>query len=79
MLCDNPYIIPAFKTYCKLGFVVEDEAKPVLSMLSNYITMVRPINKNLISNFNIELQNLFKRCTFNEEDKMKILGNINVT
>ncbi len=77
MLCNNPYLIPAFKTYCRLGFRVESEVKPVLSMLSDYITMIRPVLPTPPSVFQDQLTTLFTQCSYDDNKQHAILEKIN--
>ena len=66
LLCDNPYLIPAFKTYCQLGFQVELERQPVKSMLANYITMSRSLDYCESTNFREQLNRLMEVCEYSD-------------
>ena len=49
---------------------------PVLSMLSNYITMIRPLNNDTPTNVHQQLMTLMSVCTYSEDDKNNLLETI---
>ena len=76
LICNNPYLIPAFKTYCQLGFSVESSRQPVKSMLANYLTMSRPLNYSLSTDFEEQLHRLMAICMYNPVEREQLLKSI---
>ena len=46
MLCESIYFFPAFITYCKLGFRVDENRQSLSMRLPDHFTMSRPIINN---------------------------------
>ena len=76
MLCRNPYLVPAFKTYCQLGFSVDQKTMPVSSLLDDYISMTRPLYQAQATNFHDQLQLLHKKCQYSQPELLNLLETI---
>lgn len=70
MLCKSIYFFPAFITYCKLGFRVDQNPTNLSSKLPSHFTMSRPIlnNHNIPpSNPEDEILKINNGCMFTKE------------
>ena len=80
--CNNPFIIPSLKTYCRLGFKINDENVDLLGWTTiKHVTMERllynPIfPKDFIEYFNNQLNILIKKCEYDDNNKKKIYDGI---
>jgi hypothetical protein len=64
LLCDNKYVVPAFITYCKLGFQVDVSNQPLSSVLPPHITMSRPITDTTQSDPTVEFKKMCQTCQY---------------
>ncbi len=74
LLCDNPYLVPALKTYCLLGFQLETPKMPLVSMLDNYQSMIRPLYGAQPSNFSDQLRLMVEKCQYSIQEKQQLFN-----
>jgi hypothetical protein len=64
LLCNNQYLVPAFITYCRLGFTVDLENQPISSHLPEHVTMSRPMGQVDPSDPNYEFRKMVNTCHY---------------
>ena len=67
LLCSNKYLVPAFITYCRLGFRVDQPNRQMNSLLPQHVTMTRNLVDMTPSHPRQEFRTMAETCHYQTE------------